>query len=162
MRLLVTRAPVMGIGLAGRALARSACRLVNWVDRRCGNHEDGRPGSPTVSGIGAAQARVYLSAFALWTAGWVIAFVQYGGRETVVGPAAGLQLASMFLACAVICGVAWALTAEAEGASMSFDLRTPNDFLRFGVSWTLRCWFLLLGGAVPAAVRALVSSRAAD
>jgi len=108
-----------------------------------------------MSGFTAARARLYLVAFSVWAGTWAVVVFRFGGGEVASGAAVGLLLAAMFPACGVTCAIAWLLTRDEEPAPLLPGTTPGSDLVRLGLLWAMRCWLLLLGGGLPAALRVL-------
>jgi hypothetical protein len=106
-----------------------------------------------------ARARVHLVALAVWLGELVVIVVRDGERRPVTTVGQAFQLAVMFTACVVICGVAWLITRDTELPASGVGALPTDEYLRRALSFSLRLWLLLLGGGVPAALRALGSGR---
>lgn len=108
-----------------------------------------------MNGFTPARARLYLAAFSVWAVAWAVVVFRYGGGEVASGAAVGLLLAAMFPACGVTCAIAWLLTRDEAPAPLLPGITPGPDLVRLALLWTVRCWLLLLGGGLPAALRAL-------
>ena len=107
-----------------------------------------------VSGFTRPRALLYLTAFAVWLAAFVVILLA-GGRVIVTNPGEAVLLACMFVACGVMGGIAWLISRDEEPAIRTGPVEPPGSplpvLLSFGVCWV----GLLIGLGIPAALRAI-------
>ena len=109
-----------------------------------------------VDGFTADRARAYLVALVVWIGAIIAVIIRSSGHEQISNLGGGLQLVGMFAACCVICGVAFVVSRDVDARSATSAVSPIRpDYVRLAMLLTLRCWRLLLGCGVPAAIRAL-------
>jgi len=95
------------------------------------------------------RGETYLGAFVVWVVCLLPMIVRSGGSGDVTDLAGGLLLAVDFGSAAAIVVIACLITCDSDGRDGA------GDPLRFALLVTLRCWSLLLGFGIPAAVGSL-------
>jgi hypothetical protein len=109
-----------------------------------------------VDGFTPDRARAYLVALVVWMGAIIAVIVRSGEHGHVSSLGGGLQLVGLFAASCVICGVTFLVSREVDAPSARPALSSIRpDYLRLALLLTLRCWLLLLGCGVPAAIKAL-------
>jgi hypothetical protein len=100
-----------------------------------------------VDGFTVNRARAYLVAIAVWVGAIIAVIVRSSGHEQVSNLGGGLQLVGMFVACCVICGVAFLVSRDVDLRSAAPAVSSIRpDYVRLALLLTFRCWLLLLGG----------------
>jgi hypothetical protein len=107
-----------------------------------------------VSGFTRPRALLYLSAFAVWLAAFVVILIA-GGRVIVTSPGEAVLLACMFVACGVMGGIASLISREQEPAIPTGPVQPPGSPLTLLLSFGVRWVGLLIGLGIPAALRAI-------
>jgi hypothetical protein len=98
------------------------------------------------------RGETYLATFAGWVVCLVAGIVHGGGSGGVTDLTGGLLLTVDFACVATIFGLAIIITREINGRV------AEGDPLQIAVLITLRCWTLLLGFGIPAALASLRGS----